>query len=235
MEEFGVELLRYYDHFVIPFTVGVGALFAVLIYKYVRWFVRLPREDKRSGRRGIFTKQTVYAVGEVFSESLLHRRIFRVNPVLGYMHMSLAFGWFLLIAVGWVEASMHLKGNIIPLHAHVFYKFFAPCAYYDMTSKVLSTVMDLLLLMVLSGVALAWFKRLRSRALGMKRTTKHTLGDRVALTALWFVFPTRLLADSAASGIKGADSFLTGNIGAWMVDSFGLDAVAQFSTVAWWV
>ena len=26
MENFGEELLRYYDHFVIPFTVGVGAL-----------------------------------------------------------------------------------------------------------------------------------------------------------------------------------------------------------------
>ena len=39
----------------------------------------------------------------VVSESLHHRRIFRVNPLLGYMHMSLAFGWFLLIAVGWAE------------------------------------------------------------------------------------------------------------------------------------
>ena len=43
-------------------------------------------------------------------ESLLHRRIFKVNPLLGYMHMSLAFGWFLLIVVGWIASVM---GGII--------------------------------------------------------------------------------------------------------------------------
>lgn len=226
--------MRYYDHFAVPFTIGVAVLFAVVIYKYVRWFVKLPRDDKQLVRKGIFTRATIDACGEVISESLLHRKIFKINRRLGYMHMSLAFGWFLLIAVGWVEASMHLSGDIVPLHAHVFYKFFAEPGDYGISGQILTTIMDLLLLFVLSGVALAWFKRLKSRSLGMKRTTKHTPYDRIALFALWFIFPVRLLAESASSGLKGLDSFLTGNIGKWMVSAFGTQPVEAFSGAMWW-
>lgn len=234
MENIGEEILRYYDHFAVPFIIGVIVLFAVVTYKYVRWFVKMPSADKRLVGKGIFSFKTVQAAGEVFSESLLHRRIFKVNPLLGYMHMSLAFGWFLLIAVGWVEATIHLTGEIVPLHAHVFYKYFAVAGDPGTVGKILSTIMDLLLLFVLSGVALAWFKRMRSRSMGMKRTTKHTKGDRIALTALWFIFPVRLLAESAASGVKGLDSIITGNIGAWMVDVFGFSFTSGFSHVMWW-
>ncbi len=227
-------MMNYYDHFVLPFAIGVAVLFTVVLYKYVRWFVRLPATDRALVRHGIFTRRTIDAVGEVFMESLLHRRIWRINPLLGYMHMSLAFGWFLLIAVGWVEASLHLSGEIIPLHAHVFFKFFAPEADYGVVGGILGFIMDLLLLFVLSGVALAWFKRMRSKALGMRHTTKHVLGDRIALTALWFVFPARLVAESATSGLKGSTTFLTGSLGSWMVDTFGTEAVSHFSIYAWW-
>lgn len=225
-------LLRYYDHFVIPFNIGVAVLFAVIVYKYVRWFWKLPKSDKALVGRGLFSTKTVKAAGEVVSESLLHRKIFRVNPLLGYMHMSLAFGWFLLIAVGWVEATMHMTGAA-PLHAHVFYKFFDEGSA-SQSAQVMANVMDLLLLFVLSGVALAWYKRWRSRAMGMKRTTKHTLGDKVALSALWFVFPVRLLAESSSSGLKGFSSFVTGNLGGLMLDVMGVEALSVFSTVLWW-
>lgn len=227
-------LLRYYDHFVLPFTVGMIVLFAVIIYKYVRWFVRMPREDKQLVWKGIFTRKTVDSVGEIVSESLVHRKIWRVNPVLGYMHMSLAMGWFLLIAVGWVEAAFHFSGELVPPHTHVFFKFFGPSAASSLTGKFLSFTMDALLLFVLSGVALAWFKRLRSRALGMRKTTKHTLWDRLAMLSLWFIFPARLVAESASSGIDGAHSFLTGTIGAWMLDTFGVEQLFNISASAWW-
>ena len=75
--------------------------------------------------RGLPTRRTAEAVWEVVSESLLHRRIFRVNPLLGYMHMSLAFGWFLLIAVGWIETVAYLGFRYVPLQGHVFFKYFA--------------------------------------------------------------------------------------------------------------
>lgn len=35
----------------------------------------------------------------------------------------------------------------------------------------------------------------------MRRTTKHVLGDRIALSALWLIFPARLLAESMTSAV----------------------------------
>lgn len=229
-----MEFLRYYDHFVLPFTLGVIVLFSVIIYKYVRWFIRMPREDRERVRKGIFTRRSVAAVGETVNESLLHHRIWKVNPLLGYMHMSLALGWFLLIAVGWVEASLNFSGELVPPHTHVFFKFFSPSTASTTTSKVLGFVMDFLLLFVLSGVALAWFKRMRSKALGMRKATKHTWGDRFAMFSLWFIFPARLVAESAASGIDGQTTFLTGTIGEWMLDTFGIAQLYNINAGAWW-
>ncbi len=221
--------------FVIPFTIGVAVLFTVIIYKYVRWFVRLPGEDKSTVYKGIFTWRSVAAFGEVIGESLLHRRIWRTNPVLGYMHMSLAFGWFLLIAVGWIETAYYLGAEPVPLHMHVFFKQFSTGFDHSTAAgHTFAALMDLLLLFVLSGVALAWFKRLRSRTMGMKRTTKHTPGDRVALAALWFVFPARLLAESSTSGLHHSGGFLTGSIGRAMAAGMGPEALAAAEPYAWW-
>ena len=92
--------MKFYAPFCLPFLVGALVMAAVIAWKYVVWFAELPRADKKRVLFGIPTPRTLGAVGEVIGECLLHRRIFRVNPLLGYMHMSLAFGWFLLIAVG---------------------------------------------------------------------------------------------------------------------------------------
>lgn len=226
--------MQYYDHFVVPFTIGVIVLFSVILYKYVRWFVTLPKSDKQLVGQGIFTKKSLSAIGEVVSESLLHRRIFKVNPWLGYMHMSLAFGWFLLILFGWIETTIILSGEAVPPHVHVFFKFFAPSHAPSAIGDIMGTMMDVLLLFVLTGVGFAWFKRLRSKALGLRRTTKHIFWDKVALTSLWFVFPVRLIAESITSGLKHSTTFLTGSIGSWLVDMFGMQNVAMVEPVAWW-
>ena len=85
--------------------IGAAVMFIVLLWKWGLWLYRLPLADKKRILFGLPTRRTFSAIGEVVGESLLHRRIFRVNPLLGYMHMSLAFGWFLLIAVGWIEVT----------------------------------------------------------------------------------------------------------------------------------
>ncbi len=224
-----------YKPFVIPFVVGVAVLFTVVAYKYVRWFWLLSPGDKRTVGRGIFTARTFGAVGEAVGESLLHRRIWKRNPVLGYMHMSLALGWFLLIAVGWAETAYFMGAEPVPLHAHVFFKQFSTGLDHSTPgAHAFAQAMDLLLLFVLSGVALAWFKRLRSRALGMRRTTKHILGDRVALGALWFIFPARLMAESATSGVDHTGGFLTGSIGEWLFSALGADFLTAAEPYTWW-
>lgn len=221
--------------FVIPFVIGCAVMFSVIAYKYVRWSLRLPKHDKILVKKNFWSTATLKATGEAISECLLHRRIFRINPVLGYMHMSLAFGWFLLIVVGWIETIVYLGGRMVPLHGHVFFKYFMQDAPHQTLWGInFNNVMDALLLLVLSGVALAWFKRIRSRMLGMKRTTRHTAGDRVAMTALWFVFPLRLAAESITAAIYANGGFLTGSIGAFLGAHISSEALQTAQQAAWW-
>jgi Fe-S oxidoreductase len=212
--------------------VGAAMMCIVLLGKWGTWLYDLPRADKMLILKGIPTRRTLSAIWEVVSESLLHRRIFKVNPLLGYMHMSLAFGWFLLIAVGWIETIAYLGLRYVPLQGHVFFKYFATGLPHK---PVFDFVMDLFLLFVLSGVALAWGKRFYSRMMGMRRTTKHVFGDRVALSALWFVFPARLIAESTTCAIYGGGGFLTGSLGAWMGEHIGMIPLMNLESAAWWV
>jgi len=225
--------MSFYAPFTLPFIIGSAVMFTVLAVKYVSWYRRLPRVDKKRIRRGIFTVETPRAVWETIRESLLHFRIFKVNPVLGYMHASLAFGWFLLIAVGWAETIAYMGLRPVPLQGHVFFKYFAAPvltehkAFFDFT-------MDALLLVVLSGVALAWLKRFRSRLMGLRRTTKHIAGDRIALSALWFVFPARLAAESITCAIYGGGGFLTGGIGYRLAQHMPPALLSASFEPSWW-
>lgn len=226
--------MSFFAPFTIPFIVGTLFLFAVVLTKWSLWFVRLPKMDRRLVRHNFFTRNTLFAVWEVVRESLLHARIFRVNPRLGYMHMSLAFGWFLLIVVGWIETIFYLGWEPIPLHGHVFFKYFMPLNGISEHIHFFEHLMDALLLFVLSGVALAWYKRLRSKALGLRRTTKHILFDRVALSALWFIFPARLVAESLTAAIYGGEGFLTGSIGSALSGAVSQDILVTLYEPAWW-
>ncbi|MDE5708834.1 MAG: (Fe-S)-binding protein [Alistipes sp.] len=223
--------MTFFAPFCLPFIIGAAAMFACIAGKWAWWLWLLPRADKLRILRGLPSRATFRAVGEVVRESLLHRRIFRIDPVLGYMHMSLAFGWFLLIAVGWIETLAHLGFRFVPLQGHVFFKYFATGLphkpFFDFT-------MDLLLLFVLSGVALAWGKRFYSRAMGMRRTTRHVWGDRVAMSALWFIFPARLIAESATCALYGGGGFLTGSLGSWLHSWIGVPALIGIESAAWW-
>ncbi len=223
--------MTFFAPFCIPFIVGAVAMFAVLLYKWGCWLYRLPRADKRRLWRAIPTRRSLEAIGETVAEALLHRRIWRVNPMLGYMHTSLAAGWFLLIATGWIETVAYLGFRYVPLQGHVFFRYFSTGLEHK---PGFAFVMDLLLAIVLSGVALAWFKRLRSRIVGMRRTTRHVAGDRIALSALWFIFPARLVAESTTCALYGGGSFLTGSLGGWMHDHLGLFALMNLETAAWW-
>lgn len=224
--------MNFYAPFCLPFIIGAAVMFTVLFWKWGTWLYRLPFTDKKRILYGLPTTGTFLAAWEVVSESLLHRRIFRVNPLLGYMHLSLAFGWFLLIAVGWAETIAYLGFRYVPLQGHVFFKYFATGLEHK---PVFDFLMDLLLLFVLSGVALAWGKRFYSRAMGLRRTTRHMLGDRIALSALWFIFPVRLAAESLTCALYGGGGFLTGSLGGWLALHVDANVLIYLESTAWWV
>jgi Fe-S oxidoreductase len=150
------------------------------------------------------------------------------------MHASLAFGWFLLIVVGWIETTLYLGAELVPLQGHVFFDYFMPSLGLTEHYPIFEHLMDALLLIVLISVAIAWLKRLYSKALGMRRTTKHRTMDRIALTSLWFIFPARLVAESLTVARYGGGGFLTGSLGSWLGDILSHDTLAMVYEPAWW-
>lgn len=196
------------DWFVVPFCVGTGLMAVGLVWKYIRWIRSFDRRQHLSVRRNILSWKFLPVLWESFREGLLHIRISRKNLLLGYMHRSLAFGWFLLIVVGAFQA-FHSYGGSHPFHYAIFYNYYEPRTLKPgAQSAVIANLMDGLLLYVFTGLFLAVFKRIWSRPLGMKRTTKHSLIDRITKASLWMIFPMRLLAESVTCARFGNGGFL---------------------------
>ena len=81
--------------FVLPFTIGTIILFVILIALFVKWLLKMDKSQQIIALKNIISFKTIKAIWEAIRECLFHRNIFRTNPVLGYMHLSFAFGWFL--------------------------------------------------------------------------------------------------------------------------------------------
>ncbi len=207
--------MKFPPSFIWPFTIGLLFISCFLVIIVGIWISELSKIDKSRIVHNIFSRKSVLAIRETFMESLLHRKIFRKNPVLGYMHMSLAFGWFLLIIVGHIDAYNHYQTLSVPAYKAIFFRYFITAPASTISGKILAASMDLLLVFVLSGVMLAYYKRFNSRTFGMKKTTRLKTGDRIALTALWFIFPLRFLAESVSAGVNHNGSIIsqpTGNM-----------------------
>lgn len=198
----------------------------------------MPKGDRGRFLRSLPTGTTLTSIWEIVRESLLHVKIWRVNPLLGYMHSTFALGWFTLIAVGWVETLIVFKGQSVPLYVDIFFSYYEHPIFEHKFN--FSLIKDALLLLILIGVGLALFKRLRSKVLGMKKTTNHVLGDRIALSSLWLIFVARLMAESMTSAVvmiengMGSGSFLTNSVGKLLFNILPEQAVLTAELPLWW-
>lgn len=217
-----------FSPFVLPFVLGSIGLLIICVYKYVRWIRQFDRLQHKTLLKNIFSIKFLPAIGEMFRECLLHVRISKKNWRLGYMHRSIAFGWFLLILVGAIESRIGTKGNFHYWVA-IFYRYFHQVPPENHTAWVFTQLMDLLLLYVLSGIFLALVKKIKSNLLGMKRATKHTLMDKAIRISLWGIFPLRLLCESVSARLYHNGGFLTQTIG----DLFSTN-VASFLEMPLW-
>lgn len=221
----------YYDPFVLPFTLGMSALLIYLAVTYIRWIRSFPPRDRRTIRKNILSRKTLKAGKEIFMECLVHHKIFRTHPFLGYMHMCFGLGWFLLIVIGKIESVTYHPSWTNPPYYAIFFRFFHPAGADFPGSRVFAFLMDLVLLTILSGLLLAWLKRLYSRLLGMRRTTNHRPFDRLILTTLWLIFPLRFLAESFTAALRGGGGFLTQSAGELLSRFLPVD---QLFYPAWW-
>ncbi len=100
-----------YDPFVLPFAFGMTILVVILVAKYICWISRIEQQERRRILSAFFSWKFFAILREIFLEALLHRRVFKKNIRLGYMHASIACGWFLLIIAGSVESKMLLPSG----------------------------------------------------------------------------------------------------------------------------
>jgi Fe-S oxidoreductase len=221
-----------FDLFVIPFNIGLYFIVLYAVGRSVIWFRELSRADKLRLQRGFFGSAFGQSLKEIFMESLIHRKILKANFRLGYMHMSLAFGWFLLIFFGTVEADVLGTRHLNAPYKAIFFRFFNPEHGRYGFEAVYAFLMDLILAFILSGLLLAIIKRFWSSAVGMKKTTKLRLTDKIALTSLWLIFPSRLIAESFTSGAYGTGSFLTGSLGSFLASFLPAQEMAY---PFWWL
>ena len=225
--------LEAYDPFVIPYMIGFWFVIAYLILSCAVVIKHLPLSDKKKMLKHLFSYRIFITIKDIFADCLLHVKIWKKNKLLGYMHMSIAFGWFMLILVGHIEIFFYAPHRVNLPYYPIFFRYFMMETESTMRGSLFFFLMDFFLLMVLSGITLAGIKRVRRRMFGMQRTTRLQWTDQVGTYALWCIFPLRFLAESFTSHISGG-SFLTrgcGMIFEWFTQFVNNEALIR---PIWW-
>ena len=198
-----------FDPFVIPFVAGMVFVLGYCLYGIIRILVQLPRQDRRRFLLSLITPSTALKnISDIFCNCLLHVKLWKRNKLLGFMHSSIAFGWFMLIVLGHIEVMLFIPHRIHLFYYPIFFNYFVAETESTLPGSLIFFLMDFFLLLILAGITLAIVKRVRSLWFGMRRTTRMSALDSVGLYSLWAIFPLRMLAESFTAHISGG-SFLT--------------------------
>ena len=186
--------------FVLPFVLGMAFVLTYCLVGLIRVISQLPKDDRKKFWRSLVTPKTAWAnIRDLFGDCLFHVKIWKRNPVLGYMHSSIAFGWFMIIVIGHIMLFtlkplqnidvQGFEGMFTNFYYPIFFKYFAE------ETPVFAFLMDFFLLMIISGILIAVVKKIHSKIVGVKRVTKFGFADNMVRFALWTIFPFRLIAE----------------------------------------
>ena len=231
-----------FDPFVLPFVISMTFVLLYCLIGMIRIVFQLPKEDRRKFLRSlIYPKSAWKNFRDLVNDCLLHTKIWKRKPLLGYMHMSIALGWFMIIIVGHFEsvAFSPLRGLEVPfmpklmsnLYLPIFFRYFA-IEDLSLKAQIFSFLMDFFLLMIISGIFIAAVKKKKPRKVGLKRVTKFGIKEDLVRLSLWTIFPLRFLAESSMANIAGG-SFLTKYLGFELL--FGGNYNETLSMVLWWL
>lgn len=211
----------------------VGMLFVLgyCLIGTVRIITELPASDRRKFFLSLINPKIMAKnVRDWFCDCLFHVKLWKRNRLLGYMHSSIAFGWFMLIVIGHIEVFLYTPDRIHKIWYPIFFRYFVAVTDNTMKGSFFFFLMDFFLLIILSGILLAIIKRVRSRLFGMRRTTRLSFTDTIGLYSLWMIFPLRLLAEGFTADISGG-SFLTKSLN-YVLHSFLGSEMNMLPT--WW-
>ena len=186
--------------FVLPFVLGMAFVLTYCFVGLIRIIGQLPKDDRKKFWRSLVTPKTAWAnIRDLFGDCLFHVKIWKRNPVLGYMHSAIAFGWFMIIVIGHVMlfTLKPLEGVEVEGFARTFTNFYYPIffKYFAEETPVFAFLMDFFLLVIISGILIAMVKKLYSKIVGVKRVMHFGFADNMIRFALWTIFPFRLIAE----------------------------------------
>ncbi len=220
-----------YNNFVLPFMIGMIFVLSWCVIGAIRIIFQLGREDRKKFLLSLINPKIMARnVKDWFCDCLFHVKLWKRNKLLGYMHSSIAFGWFMLIVIGHIEVFLYTPERVHQVWYPIFFRYFVAVTDSTMKGSFFFFLMDFFLLVVLSGIILAIIKRVRSRLFGMRRTTRPSITDLIGLYSLWLIFPLRLLAEGFTADISGG-SFLTKSLN-MVLHSFLSDQMNMLPT--WW-
>ena len=231
-----------FDPFVLPFVCGMTFVLLYCIIGMIRIIFQLPKEDRRKFGRSLINPKSAWKnIRDLFNDSLFHVKIWKRKPLLGYMHSSIAFGWFMIIIIGHFEsiALSPFRGIEMPfmqkmmsnLYLPIFFRYFS-VEELSLKAQIYSFLMDFFLLIIISGIVIAVVKRQRPRKVGLKRVTKFGIKEDLVRVALWTIFPFRFLAEASMANIAGG-SFLTKFLGFELL--FAGNYNETLSLIFWWL
>ena len=220
-----------FNTFVLPFMFGMIFVLGWCLIGAIRIILQLTPQDRKKFFMSLFNPKIMLKnIRDWFCDCLFHVKLWKRNKLLGYMHSSIAFGWFMLIVIGHIEVFLYTPQRVHQIWYPIFFRYFVAVTDSTMKGSFFFFLMDFFLLIVLSGIILAIIKRARSRIFGMRRTTRASLTDLIGLYSLWAIFPLRLLAEGFTADISGG-SFLTKSLNL-VLHSFLSDQMNMLPT--WW-
>lgn len=220
-----------FNTFVLPFMFGMLFVLGWCLIGAVRIIFQLTPDDRKKFFLSFLNPKIMLKnIRDWFCDCLFHIKLWKRNKLLGYMHSSIAFGWFMIIVLGHIEVFLYTPQRMHQMWYPIFFRYFVAVTDSTMKGSFFFFLMDFFLLVVLSGIVLAIIKRARSRIFGMRRTTRASLTDLIGLYSLWAIFPLRLLAEGFTADISGG-SFLTKSLNL-VLHSFLSDQMNMLPT--WW-
>ena len=110
-------ILAAYDPFVLPFVFGMTFVLGYCLIALVKVLLQLNAADRRKFALSLITPTTIVKnIRDIFGDCLLHVRLWKRNKVLGYMHSSIAFGWFMIILLGHIETILYIPERLHKLY-----------------------------------------------------------------------------------------------------------------------
>ena len=195
--------------FVIPFLIGMAFVLLYCFGAMIRVLYELSWQDRKKFFLSLLNPKILLKdIKDIFLNCLIHVPLWKRNKLFGYMHSSIAFGWFMIILLGHIEVLLFVPGRINLFYYPIFFNYFVAEDDVTLRGSLLFFLMDFFLLMIMSGIALAILRRIKNHVFGVKRMARPTFLNVVGLYSLWAIFPLRWLAESFTAHISGG-SFLT--------------------------